>query len=330
MRVVLVDGTTLDTSDAASGQPSAVARGAARRAERAGGARAGRRAAHAAHPQEVLDQEHHRLLDQRAGAAAGRRTLASCPKDAPLGLPDHPKAQAAPTRSERRRSRLPACRPQEPASSRPSVEISAWRDQADSPEDPIEILKQLMIGSEGTLGFVAGAPRPRRGLAAISMSSPLRRLQPCDARRSPRAARATPSRADYYKTVQAADLGLEVQAARGRAPATHGRGLPVGADHRYKASAFLVFPDIGDACDATTVLRQQTSVDAVEIFDRRSLKLCAEMEPMARPPGQRAHPLPCLRHRPLCARRPRPRPLRHCSAPLASIASAARHRPHQG
>ena len=53
----------------------------------------------------------------------------------------------------------------------------------------------------------------------------------------------------------------------------------MGADHRYKASAFLVFPDIGDACDATTVLRQQTSVDAVEIFDRRSLKLCAEMEP---------------------------------------------------
>ena len=81
------------------------------------------------------------------------------------------------------------------------------------PSDPIEIVKRLMIGSEGTLGFVS---------------------------------RVT------YKTVP---------------------------DHRHKASAFIVFPDIGDACDATSVLRKETSVDAVEIFDRRSLKLCAEMEP---------------------------------------------------
>ena len=109
----------------------------------------------------------------------------------------------------------------------------------------------------------------------------------------------------------------------------------MGADHRYKASAFLVFPDIGDACDATTVLRQQTSVDAVEIFDRRSLKLCAEMEPMARPPGQRAHPLPCLTTPPPLPawRLPRPRPLHDApqrAAGKLAVASAARHRPHQG
>jgi len=49
-----------------------------------------------------------------------------------------------------------------------------------------------------------------------------------------------------------------------------------------KASAFLVFPDIEDACDATTILREKTSVDAVELFDRRSLRLCAGMGAMAK------------------------------------------------
>jgi len=85
-----------------------------------------------------------------------------------------------------------------------------------SPGEPIEILKRIMIGSEGTLGFIS---------------------------------RVT------YNTVP---------------------------DLPNKASAFLVFPDIGDACDATTILREKTTVDAVEIFDRRSLKLCADMGEMAR------------------------------------------------
>lgn len=79
-----------------------------------------------------------------------------------------------------------------------------------SPDDPIEILKRIMIGSEGTLGFVSQVT---------------------------------------YKTVP---------------------------DHPYKASAFLVFSDIEEACDATSALRENTSVDAVEIFDRRSLRLAAE------------------------------------------------------
>ena len=90
--------------------------------------------------------------------------------------------------------------------------INALADFA--PDEPIEVLKRLMIGSEGTLGFV--------------------------------------SRVTYHTV----------------------------PDHPFKASAFLVFPDIGDACDATTILREKTNVDAVEIFDRRSLKLCAEMEPL--------------------------------------------------
>ena len=53
-------------------------------------------------------------------------------------------------------------------------------------------------------------------------------------------------------------------------------------DHKHKASAFIVFPDIADACDATAILREKTAVDAVEIFDRRSLKLCAGMSPMTK------------------------------------------------
>ena len=82
------------------------------------------------------------------------------------------------------------------------------------PTDPIEILKRIMIGSEGTLGFVSQVT---------------------------------------YKTVP---------------------------DHPHKASAFLVFSDIMEACDATTALRENTTVDAVEIFDRRSLRLSADSNEM--------------------------------------------------
>ena len=51
-------------------------------------------------------------------------------------------------------------------------------------------------------------------------------------------------------------------------------------DHPYKASAFMVFSDIEEACDATFALRQHTKVDAVEIFDRRSLALSSEQAEM--------------------------------------------------
>ena len=74
--------------------------------------------------------------------------------------------------------------------------------------NPIEIIKRLMIGSEGTLGFVSQAT---------------------------------------YNTV---------------------------VDHPHKASAFIVFKDVDDACRAAAVLRRETTVDAVELFDRASLKQC--------------------------------------------------------
>jgi D-lactate dehydrogenase len=74
--------------------------------------------------------------------------------------------------------------------------------------DPIEIIKRLMIGSEGTLGFVSQAT---------------------------------------YNTV---------------------------VDHPFKASAFIVFKDVREACRAAAVLRRETTVDAVELFDRASLTQC--------------------------------------------------------
>lgn len=73
------------------------------------------------------------------------------------------------------------------------------------PEDPIEMIKRLMIGSEGTLGFVS---------------------------------RMT------YNTVP---------------------------DYHNKASTFVLFPDIRSACNAAAVLRRETEVDAVEMFDWASL-----------------------------------------------------------
>jgi hypothetical protein len=35
-----------------------------------------------------------------------------------------------------------------------------------------------------------------------------------------------------------------------------------------KASAFIVFPDVRAACRASSILRDETAVDAVELFDR--------------------------------------------------------------
>ena len=94
--------------------------------------------------------------------------------------------------------------------------LSAWREQADfPPEDPIEILKRLMIGSEGTLGFVSQA---RRALAAVSPRSRchLPAPPPATLRRPPlisRCSRGPASRAgDLQDRARYADLGLEVQA----------------------------------------------------------------------------------------------------------------------
>lgn len=39
-----------------------------------------------------------------------------------------------------------------------------------------------------------------------------------------------------------------------------------------QASAFIMFPDIYSACRGASVLRDQTAVDAVEMFDRAALR----------------------------------------------------------
>ena len=154
MRVVLVDGTVLDTADAAS--------------------------------REAFAASHASLL-------AGITDIASrVQSDAPL---------------------MSLIRKKYGIKNTTGYSINALADF--SPSEPIEILKRIMIGSEGTLGFV--------------------------------------SRVTYNTVVE----------------------------HPHKASAFLIFPDITDACNATSVLRSKTAVDAVEIFDRRSLKLCQEMGRMA-------------------------------------------------
>lgn len=72
-------------------------------------------------------------------------------------------------------------------------------------EDPLEILQHLMIGSEGTLGFIAEIT---------------------------------------YRTVP---------------------------EHAHKASALLLFPDIGEACRAVALLKA-TPVAAVELMDRPALR----------------------------------------------------------
>ena len=83
-------------------------------------------------------------------------------------------------------------------------------------DDPIEIIKRVIIGSEGTLGFVSQVT---------------------------------------YNTVP---------------------------EWPNKASAFVMFPHVKAACQAAAVLRSQTSVDAVEMFDRASLRECAGNEDMTR------------------------------------------------
>ncbi|KAF8056389.1 glcD [Scenedesmus sp. PABB004] len=83
-------------------------------------------------------------------------------------------------------------------------------------DEPIEVIKHLLIGSEGTLGFVSQAT---------------------------------------YNTVP---------------------------EWPNKASAFIVFPDVRAACQAASILRDETAVDAVELFDRASLRECEADEDMAR------------------------------------------------
>ena len=153
MRVVLVDGTVLDTSDAAS--------------------------------RAAFEVSHATLLGKLSGLASRVQADASL---------------------------LSLIREKYRIKNTTGYSINALADFA--PENPIEILKRIMIGSEGTLGFVSQVT---------------------------------------YQTVP---------------------------DHPFKASAFLVFADIEEAADATNALRANTEVDAVEIFDRRSLKLAVDQAEM--------------------------------------------------
>jgi len=78
--------------------------------------------------------------------------------------------------------------------------------------DPLEMIKHLFVGSEGTFGFV--------------------------------------SRATYHSV----------------------------PDYKDKASAFIMFPTVEDASNATWELRKAGCTDAVELFDRRSLRTCEDFE----------------------------------------------------
>ena len=40
----------------------------------------------------------------------------------------------------------------------------------------------------------------------------------------------------------------------------------------WQASAFIMFPDIYSSCRGASILRDHTAVDAVEMFDRASLR----------------------------------------------------------
>ena len=139
-------------------------------------------------------------------------------------------------------------------------------------EDPIEVIKHLMIGSEGTLGFVSRAtyntvpewPNKARararggreggGRAPAAAAPPSScRLHPrrgCLGRPPPAARAPTAARRGFASG----------SAARPPAPAPHPK--------RAQASAFIVFPDVRAACRAASILRDETAVDAVELFDR--------------------------------------------------------------
>ncbi len=80
-------------------------------------------------------------------------------------------------------------------------------------EDPFEIMQHLLVGSEGTLGFIADA---------------------------------------VYKTV---------------------------VEHKHKASALILYPDMKTACDAIPILRQQP-VAAAELIDRAGLASVEEKDGM--------------------------------------------------
>ena len=49
-----------------------------------------------------------------------------------------------------------------------------------------------------------------------------------------------------------------------------------------QASSFMMFPDMNTACRAASVLRTETAVDAVEVFDRASRRECEADEALTK------------------------------------------------
>ena len=45
--------------------------------------------------------------------------------------------------------------------------------------------------------------------------------------------------------------------------------------YAVQASTFVMFPDVHSACRAASILRDETAVDAVELFDTASLRLAS-------------------------------------------------------
>ena len=130
----------------------------------------------------------------------------------------------------------------------------------DFPADrPVEIVKRLLVGSEGTLAFVSRV-RSGEGFLSLFLSFfPSFFLPPCSTSTPHSLAPLSPppkkKRQATYNTVP---------------------------EWPHKASAFVMFPDVHSACRAASVLRDQTAVDAVEMFDRASLVQCERDEAMAR------------------------------------------------
>ena len=75
---------------------------------------------------------------------------------------------------------------------------------------------------------------------------------------------------------QSASVFLPAQSLK-QSPA-HASSSALSADAAFvvmlQASSFMMFPDMNTACRAASVLRTETAVDAVEVFDRASLREC--------------------------------------------------------